>query len=374
MPQYVDIHAMNLGELETEVLRKLWITTSEDSDGFSPDEAFVKYSSYRVRKKINKAYSDLVTFTRALRSWFIVTLKANYTQYPVPLNCFDIDQVLYFSTATTYTELKVYEESLIEERLSPGWRTVSGTPQYAYTADRNKMVVKLGVAPAPSVDGTAITLSSGVYSKARPYGGVEAVSGSAGIGSATVVYIDAGGQEFSALGVVVGLTILNISDGSKGVITTITTTNTSNDTITCASFSGGSLNVWTPGDEMRILGGEYGGFVEIGDIEAEYLLSSTIGQLPNPGITMATGNLLVRGYMQPILLRDKYQYPELNPVFHAAIALGAAADLGMEESIDTPEYAKAQGYKQDFNNVVAMLSSFSSLQYKGNVQLWSRRG
>lgn len=373
MPQYVDIHAMNLGELETDVLRKLWINPSEDSDGFPAAAAFAKYTQYRVRKKINKNYAELVTLTRALRSWFVITLSAGYTQYPVPLSCYDLDEVYYFSSATQYTKLEVYEESLIEELLSPGWRSVSGIPQYAYTADRNKMIVKLGVTPAPSTSGTTVTLESAVYSKTRPYGVLEAVSGAAGPASLGLVYVDAVGQNFSQLGVVVGLTILNISDGSKGVITSITTTGTAYDTITCASFSGGSVNTWTPGDEMRILGGEYSNLITIGPIDAEYILSSIAGRLPSPGITMAAGNLLVRGYMLPILLRDKYQYPELPPMFHHGIALGAAADLGMEEPADSPEFAQAQAYRQDFNNSIAALSTFAATQYKSNFQLWSRR-
>ena len=89
---------------------------------------------------------------------------------------------------------------------------------------------------------------------------------------------------------------------------------------------------------------------------------------------MAAGNLLVRGFMQPMLLRDYYQYPELNPMFHQAIALGAAADLGMEEPTDSPEFAQAQIYQQSFNQAMAALSTFASLQYKTQgVQMWSRR-
>jgi hypothetical protein len=166
---------------------------------------------------------------------------------------------------------------------------------------------------------------------------------------------------------------LNLSDGSKGVITTVTTTATDYDTLTCASFSEGAINTWTPGDEMRILGGEYGNLINIGTVEAEYILSPTIGRLSAPGITMAHGNLLVRGYMLPTLLRDNFQYPELAPMFHSSIALGAAADLGMEEPVDSPEFAQAQAYRQDFNQVIASLSTFSATQYKGNFNLWSRK-
>lgn len=374
MPKYMNVHAMNLGELETEVLRKLWINPMEDSNGFPAATSFGKYSEYRIQKKINKVYSDLVTMTKSLRSWFIITLKANYTQYPVPINCFDIGEVYYYSSPTAYSKLEVYEEDYIETFLSPGWRTNPGTPLCAYVADHNRMGVKLGIAPYPSANGTAITLGSGISSKVQPYGVINGVSGAAGVGSAALTYIDAHGQNFDVLGIIPGLVLVNITDGSSGVIASLATTNTAYDTIICTSLTGGSTNVWAPGDEMRLEGGEYNNFVEIGQTDAEWLLSPIVGQLPTPGITMATGNLLVRGFMQPVLLRDYYQYPELPPMFHQAIADGAAADLGLQEPVDSPEFAQAQAYQQSFNLTIGALSAFSAMQYKaGNIQLQSRR-
>ncbi len=374
MPENIHIFAMNLGELETDVLRKLWISTSEDSNGFSPDTAFLKYSRYRVRKKLNQAYSEVVAFARAHKSWFIITLSNGYHQYAVPQNCFDIANVYYLTTATAYEELTVYDEDIIEEVLSPGWKTLPGVPKYAYVGDRTKMVVKLGIAPPPNTDGTAITLASGVSSKSQPHGTLEAVSGSAAPGSGTNIYVDSDGQGFDDLGVIVGLIILNITDGSRGTITSISTTNTANDTITCSgNLSGGLNNIWTPGDEMRIIGGEYGGFIEVGDTEASYILAPNVGQIPKPGITMAAGNLLVQGYFYPILLRDKYQYPELPPIFHPYLALGAASLLGREEPADSPEFAQAVKYEEVFNKTVGLLMGFSATQYKGKFNLWSRK-
>lgn len=374
MPENVHIFAMNLGELETEVLKKLWISVTEDSNGFAPDAAFVKYSRYRVRKKINQVYSEMVAYTKSLKSWFIVPLTQYYHQYPVPLNCFDIESVYYFSSATAYAKLEVYDEETIEDILTPGWKTSPGTPQYAYVGDRNKMVVKLGIAPPPTATATAITLGTGLDEMTQPYGSIEAVSGHAGVGSGTNTYIDAHGQNFDELGVVLGLTILNLTDGSSGVITSLATTNTTNDTIVCsANLSGGSLNVWTAGDDMRIIGGEYGGTITIGDLEASYILSPTAGHLPKPGITMAANNLLVQGYFYPILLIEQYQYPELQPMFHPYIAEGAAALLGKEEPTDSPEYAQALKYQEDYDKSVGLLTGLSSSQFKGDVNLWSRR-
>lgn len=373
MPENVNVFAMNLGELETEVLKKLWISVSEDSNGWPPDSAFVKYSKYRVRKKINQVYSEMVAYTNSLKSWFIVPLTVGYHQYPVPLNCFDIESVYYFSSATAYSELEVYDEETIEDTLSPGWKTQTGTPTYAYVGDRARMVIKLGIAPPPSASATSITLAATLDTMDQPYGALEAVSGHAAIGSGTNIYVDAHGQNFDELGVTEGLTILNITDGSKGVITSITTTNTTNDTLTCsANLSGGSVNVWTAADDMRIVGGEYGGIISIGNVEAQYILAPNAGQLPKPSITMAANNLLVQGYFYPILLVDDYQYPELTPMFHPYIALGAAALLGKEEPVDSGEYAQSLKYEEEYNKNVGLLTGFTAAQFKGDVNLWSR--
>lgn len=372
MPENIAINAMNLGELETDVLKKLWVHFDEDTDGFAPVTAYSKYSQYRVRKKINQVYAEMAVLAKALRSWFIIPLKQYYSQYPVPSNCFDIESVYYFISATSYSELEVIEDSYLESELSSGWRTTPGIPSYAFVGDRSKMVIKLGVAPAPSTDATAITITSGRSKTSFPYGSVEAVSGSAMIGSGATAYIDSTAQNFTALGVIAGMVILNISDGSRGVITSISTTTTTNDTINVAVLTGGAANTWTAGDEMRIVSpGEYGNIIEIGEVEADYILSPT-PDLPTPGITMAAGNLLVRGYMYPILMRDKYQYPELSPIYHPYIAMGAAASLGKEEPSDSPEFTQALAYEDQYSKMAGFLSSYSASQYKANYQIQSR--
>lgn len=374
MPENIYFHALNLGEIETEVLKRLWIQFNEDTNGHPPATAFSKYTQYRVRKKINQVYMETVVLLRSLKSWFVIPLKASYYQYPVPLNCFDLDKVYYFSSATTYSELKIIDEDIIEEELSPNWRTITSTPQYAFQADWAKMNRKLGIAPPPSADGTAITLVGTILNRPTPYGPAEAVSGSANPDSGTNVYVDSGGQNFTKLGVIPGLTIINMSDGSRGLITSISTTNTTSDTITCSgNLSGGSVNIWTPGDEMRIIGGEYGGYIEVGDTEAEYLLAPNVGQLPLPSITMAAGNLLIRGFMIPTLLRDVYQYPELPTYLHEIIGVGAAAKLASEEPVDSPEYAQAEKYSTEFGNAIGVFGGILKSQYKGDIKLWSKR-
>lgn len=375
MPENLFVHAMDLGKLETEVLKKLWIQVTEDSDGYSPDAVFVKYSRYRVRQKINLVYNRIATMTRAIRSWFIIPTKTGYTQYPLPLNVLGVfEPVYYYTSSTAYDELPVYDRKTIDD-LEPGWRTQTGVPNKAYVGDWTRQGRKLGLTPTPTADATGITLAATVLERAQPFGPAEALYGSAAPASATNTYVDSDGQNFVKLGVVPGMVILNLTDLSRGTITSIATTGSTSDTIVCsANLSGGSLNVWTPGDEMRIIGGEYGGFFEIGDTEATYLISPTAGALPNPGVTMAAGNVLVECYIMPALLREQTQMPELHPVLHQAIAIGAAAELAEEEPMSSPEFQQSQKYWDRFNKEIAGASTWLAEHYfSGDYQLWGKR-
>lgn len=365
MPTYNDYYALNLGELETEVLRKSWINANEDGDGFAPDASFIKYTRYRVDKKINQAYMELVFSSRALRSWFILPLKNGFTQYPVPAGVFDIETVYLFQSASSYCKLEVEEISYIEDQLSPGWMTTPGIPEYAYVGERVGMRIKLGVAPASTQDATAITVGTGGVSTTRPYGGVDGVFGAAGAASSGVNYVDSSGQDFVALGVVVGLKVYNITTNTTGIISSITTTTNDNDTLV-------STVTWTAGDTMRILSGEIGSTISIGDDEATYILSPTSGNYPFPLITMAANNLLVRGWTLPVMLVSKYQYPELSPYFHQAIATGAAMMLGKEEPPDSLEFKQALVYEEAYLRAKAELSGFVGDQYKTAPRMISR--
>ena len=374
MPENVYIHELNLGQIEAKVLKKLWIQFSLETNSWAPETAFAKYDRTRVRDAINEAYVYMASFGRMIQSWFIIPLKESYGQYPVPLNVVDVDKVFYFTSATDYEELTVYDRSILDE-ISPGWRTETGVPERAYQGDWSRTNRKLGVTPTPIADATAVTLDSTVLNRPTPYGSVEAVSGSANPDSGTD-YVDTSGQNFYNLGVVPGMVILNISDGSRGTITSLGTTNSTYDTILCSGgLSGGSTDTWTPGDEMRIIGGDYGGIIEIGDTEAGYLLAPNSGQLPSPGITMAAGNLLIEAYIIPVMLNNLYQYPEIHPMFHPGIVFGAAAILGGEEPVDSPEFKQAGEYQRRFEGYVASGGKLMASHFKSGdgQKLWSRR-
>jgi hypothetical protein len=271
----------------------------------------------------------------------------------LPLQVAGFEDVYYFSGPTSYKKLKYYNRGDLED-LSTGWITSTGDPEYCFSGDPIGMYQTLGITPRPSADGTGVTLASGIFNTVGAYGPVEGVEGSAGGGSATGTYIDSEGQNFSMLGVIVGQTIINRTDGSTGTITSITTTNTANDTIVCSGgLSGGATNVWAVSNEMQITGGVYYPVTILTGFSSQYYLSPNMGQLPIPGLTMAAGNLLISCYLYPMLLREQNQYPELTPNYHQAIPYGAASMLFSQQPAGSPEAAKAAEYGQMFSQKVA---------------------
>jgi hypothetical protein len=369
MPKNVFTYAMNLGELETEVLRKLWIDFTEDTDGWAPDTAFYgRLTRTRVRKKLNQALMEMATFGQVIRSWFIIPTKASYRDYPIPQNVFDIIPPVYFFTSSSaYEPLDVLNEEQLED-VSSGWMTDGTTtsPRYAYKGNWNRTGRFIGITPPPTSDATAITLNAAVLERSQPYGPTEAVYDYCSIDSTATKAVSSLGKNYTELGVIVGLTIYNITDGSTGVITSISTTNTTNDSINVTSLTGGSTNQFNPADEFRILSGTYGGIIEIGDIEASYLIAPNPGSIPQPLITMAAGNMLVKCLLYPVLLVEKYQYPELPPFAHQAVASRAAGYLAREFPPDSPEFGMGSTYIEESNQALAVLRGNMAEQYQFN--------
>jgi hypothetical protein len=377
MPENVFVYQLNLGQLEGEVLRKLWIAFDEGSDGVPPASAFTsRLSQSRIRRAINRSCAEIAIRTKAIHGWFILPMKATYGQYPVPGNVFDVaSPVYYFTSSTSYDELQVYSEEELDDMRS-GWRTATGSmPEFAYSGLWRGTQRYLGFTPTPTASATAVTLDSTILERVSPYGPAEGVEGTAASGSGTLAMVDASGQNFVELGVVPGMVIINISDSSKGTITTISTTNTLNDTINCSGgLSGGSANTWTLSDEFKIIGGSYGGFIEIGDTEASFLVGRYGGDVPFPKITMANGNVLFKAYLRPVLLVNENQYPELPPELHPAVGELAAGYLAGEFPTDTAEYKQSEMYIAKALQATILASSYLANQYRGGDQfLWSRR-
>lgn len=353
---------MRLGQLEAEVLRKLWVQFTEDSHGHpsNPDVDFARYSQYRIRLALNGVAARIAAHADLVRTFFVITLKQNYREYPVPANMLRIENVYYFTSATQYTELEVYAFEEVE-RIHPGFLTETGVPAIAYQGLWGGVYRRLGVAPAPSADGTAITLASGVTSglAIAPFATAAGIDGSCGPGSTATKMVDSAGRNFSTLGIVVGMFIKNTTDGSFGEVTSIANENATNDALNMSGgLSGGLANTWTPGDAFFVSGGEKAQLVEIEEAQAHNILAADVGMLPQPGITMASGNLLVVGTSMPVVLQNVWQHPELHPIVLDAVVYGAASKLASECPPSSPEHQMAEKYNGLANNALAGISAY----------------
>ena len=353
------VFGLTLGQIESEILHKLWVNFEEDEFGAPKVEevAFRRYARDRVRRKINAYLAQIVGITESLQTFCVITLKENQLEYPVPDNCVNIQRILYFDSATTYVELPTKDRGRLES-LIPGWQTNPGTPEYSFPGIFSGTTRRIGVCPAPSLDGTPPTITdTTIYQVDSPQGAQAALSGVAGPGSTGALYVDALGRDMEEFGLVVGQTVKNVSDGSTGQITIISGSN-----ITVGSLTDGNNNHWTPGDLLAVVPGEYG---ELLITPADtFLATASMGQMPLPGLTMAQGNLVIEYFALPVLMEDTNQYPELHKLFHQALIYGPAAELGEERPPDSPEFAQSKVYWQRHNESIAAISGFTKHQYK----------
>lgn len=364
------IHKMNFGQLETAVLRRCWITLYDDdllSDGSPAEAAFMqRYTKTQVDDAINSAYATLCVSTKAIKSWVLLPLRANINTYRLPEQVAGIMSVYYFQSETSYVEL----ESVVMQDLdilASGWLTDTGEPERYALGPMSYRFPTIVVSPTPIVGATAVSLDSQVFQTSEALSVTEAVKGYAAPASSANVFIDSLDRDFVKLGVIVGQTIQNLTDGSQGTISEV-----SGSSIT-ATLSGGSTNVWNPGDEMLVTGGSY---ITESDETYPFIVSSDPTNIPLPGIGMRTGNLLILSYNYPMKLVETTQYPELPPMFHQTIADGAAGLLMGENPPGSPEFAKAAEYIKIFGESVALatrvLSSPARLRLISDSK-WSRR-
>jgi hypothetical protein len=89
---------------------------------------------------------------------------------------------------------------------------------------------------------------------------------------------------------------------------------------------------------------------------------------------MASGNVLFKAYLRPVLLVNKNQYPELPPELHPTVGELAAGYLAGEYPVDTAEYKQSEMYLAKANQAMVLASSYLADQYRGGDKfLWSQR-
>jgi hypothetical protein len=315
--------------------------------------AYNKFPRKFVVQKINNRLNMFVLRSQCIKKTAILQCKANYKQYKLPENCMDggiIGSPKYFISDNSYQTLYIRDIQWLDEQYD-GWRTEApSTPLYSYMGNSYGNTGLLGVYPAPLADGVdyTITPDTGIVTSVTPPATNNNITGQAtGAGTSTSLADTA--VDFTAMGLVGGMTILNSSDGSSCLIVTIAA-----HAITTSALSGGSDNTWAAGDSYTILAGEYGVITSWTNDDI-YLFSSQVGEIDT--IKIPQGNVLLDFVPYPIpfpYTGNDNQYPEIPKLYHMGLAMGVVADLLSTFNEKTKEFQRAQSYEQQFTTSVEL--------------------
>jgi len=325
-----------------------------DSSGGVPQ--YSKFSRKNIIRRLNDRLNKFVFHSQCIRKVAILQTKAGYKNYKLPSNCMDggiIGQPKYFiDTGNSYQELYIRDIQWLDDHYQ-GWLTdADSQPLYSYLGESYGNIPMLGVYPAPDVDGTSYLISpdTGIVTGASLPSTFNNITGQATGGSGSSL-VDST-MDFTTMGLVAGMAVLNVTDGSSASIVTIAAT-----TLTLTALIGGLDNTFAMGDSYNILSGEYG-VVTSWSGDDIYLFSSEVGEIAN--ITVPEGNIRVDFIPYPTSFPETGgddQVPEIPKLYHYDFALGVVADLLSTFNEKTKEFQRAQYYEQKFMTAVALAKS-----------------
>lgn len=327
-----------LTELENGVLAKLG----------EPEQSFVRYTQAEVRAHLNTALRNFCRVTRILKGFAIAQIKQGIREYKLPTGFIDFPDQRYparFRAAdgTGYTRLERTSEQKLDHE-SGTWRDRTGTPAYLYKGGVYGNTRLFGLYPLPDADGDEYTGDSdaGIVITATnvTLGGNITGLHKAGFGN-SAFFVDNEGRNFSALGVVVGMTIENLTDGSQGIITAIGNQDATNDKIT-VTLAGGTDNDFDESDSVIIYAGEYGVITTWESATEKYIFNTEYGVLAQ--VTVPNGNVSFSYIRQARKLSIATQYPEIPADFHEELEWYAAGILLGTEHDGRIDIVRAEAY------------------------------
>lgn len=332
---------LNLGEILEVVLFELGQVSGTTT-------VYTKFPRWFLVRKLNDRQNKFVFHSKCIRKTALLLLKADRRTYKLPENCIEggiIGMPKYYSSSTEYVNLPIKSTQWLDENYE-GWLVESSSdPMFCFLAESYGNIPMLGVYPNPDTDGTNYTSSpdTGIVIGGDVPTTSSNISGSAtGGGSATSLQDSA--TTFTSLGLVAGMTVLNVTDGSSAAISSVAA-----HTITTTSLSGGSDNTWTAGDSYQILAGEYGVITSWTDDDTAFF-ASEVGEINT--ITVPAGNIRVDYTPYPLSFPETgndLQYPEIPKLYHMDLAMGVVADCLRTFTEGSKEFQRAGFYEAIFN-------------------------
>jgi hypothetical protein len=316
-------------------------------------ESYNKFTRAFIVRKLNDRQNKFVYHSQCIRKTAFILCKADYKVYKLPANCMDggiIGVPKYYTSSTAYTNVDIKTKDWLDERYE-GWLTAdSSEPMFCFMGDSYGNIPTLGVYPAPDTDGTSYTLSPdlGIVVGGDLPGAVNNITGLA-TGAGTGTALEDTLVDFEDMGLVEGMAILNVTDGSVCNIVSI-----DDDEITTTALDGGTDDTWTAGDSYNILAGEYGVITQW-DSDDVAIFSSEVGGIAN--ITVPAGNIRVDFVPYPLPFTESgndNQYPEIPKLYHMDLAMGVVADCLRTFIEGSKEFERAAYYDSLFNNAAGM--------------------
>ena len=332
----------NLDELSEAILWELGQII-----GTTPD--YNRFPLSQIRKKLTTRQNKFVFHSHCLKKFALIVAKSGFRQYKLPVNCMDggLIAVKYYDTPTSYEDLEIVDLDFMNS-VEQGY-LVGGdsAPQYVYQGDSYGNIPMMEVYPAPDADGVdySVAPDTGVAIDEDLPGATGNITGAAtgGAGDGTTL-VDAGGVDFTTLGLVPGIYVRNVTDGSYAYILTIAA-----DTITfAAALTGGTADKFVAGDSYNILAGEYGVLVNWEDND-RVIFGAEIGLLST--ITMPEKNFRIDFVPYPMefpAAGSGEQYPEIPKLYHNGLAMGVVADFLRSFHEKTKEFQRAEFYEKLF--------------------------
>lgn len=315
--------------------------------------SFSRFPKWMIREKLIERQNFFVAKSKCIRKFALLVADEGTKQYRLPLNCMDngVISAQYYDSATSYEDLEL-RDTLYLDANYPGWRLEgNSTPSIAYMGDYYGNIPMIGVYPPPDSDGTnyASAPETGLYIGSTLPAASNNYTGVATSGSATTL----GDTEvdFTTYGLVAGMYVRNVTDGSYGYITIIAA-----NQLTISTLTGGTANVFAAGDTYNILAGEYGVITSWAN-DDQYIFGSEVGLVNN--ITVPAGNIRVDYVPYPLpfsydpTVADASQgadeqYPDIPKLYHQALAHGVIADLLGTFHENSREFQRAGFYEQKF--------------------------
>ena len=341
-----------LKELEKQIL---W----ETGQVVGVTVSYAKFPRWLIRQRLTERQNSIAIASQCLKKYCLIPMVDGRRTYRLPANCMDggVISAKFYDSTTSYSDLDIYDEKWLDENRE-GWRTdAEGDPEIIFPGPSYGNTQTVSFYPVPSTSGSsyADALGTGIYlGTDLPAASMNLEGTTDSAGDSTT--LNDSTSDFTQFGLVAGMAVRNITDGSVAKLLTIA----DHQLVMESALTGGTDNTFASGDSYMILAGEYM-VVTSSTKEDRYLFGTQIGILD--GITIPADHVLIQYVPYPMAfpfdpdVADASQgwedmYPEVPRAYHHGMAMGVVADMLRTFNENTAEFKRAEAYEQAFNSVL----------------------